>query len=301
MVTKQIKLHDAQETVRLLGEQDARLRELERDFGVEIVVRQDAVGGVHLNVRGSAARTEKAARRLREELDALRRRRAPADPNAFERSISTRRTFPRTAFTARTTAASCAAHAESAEIRRRDRGLRPDHRRRPAGTGRLISRRVRLARGSSRARSRSDLERPVVEAESGRVLPGDLMEKVTPTSVPSTTRSDDAGPERFRTCATTTSSRSCPWPTCGTHVRGRFMILDEARTPRPSRSRCPHPHGHRLEAVVTGDMTQNDLRAHGVRVGARDQGAQGVEGVSVQTLTEATVLRHPLVKRIIRA
>ena len=85
MVTKQIKLHDPQETVRLLGEQDARLRELERDFGVEIVVRQDAANGeLHLNVRGSSARVEKAARRLREELDALRRRAAPADPRGFE-------------------------------------------------------------------------------------------------------------------------------------------------------------------------------------------------------------------------
>ena len=59
MVTKQIKLHDPQETVRLLGEQDSRLRELQRDFGVEIVVRQDADDGeLHLNVRGSAARVE---------------------------------------------------------------------------------------------------------------------------------------------------------------------------------------------------------------------------------------------------
>ena len=63
MVTRQIKLADPQETVRLLGEQDARLRELERDFGVEIVVRQDGSSGeLHLNVRGSAARVEKAAR-----------------------------------------------------------------------------------------------------------------------------------------------------------------------------------------------------------------------------------------------
>ena len=64
MVTKQIKLHDPQETVRLLGEQDSRLRELERDFGVEIVVRQDAASGdLHLNVRGASTRRPEATNR----------------------------------------------------------------------------------------------------------------------------------------------------------------------------------------------------------------------------------------------
>ncbi|HAZ09179.1 MAG TPA: phosphate starvation-inducible protein PhoH, partial [Elusimicrobia bacterium] len=85
MTTREIKLQDSQEALRLLGEKDARLRELERDFGVEVLLRQDAsTGELRLSLRGSAARVEKAARRLRGELDALRRRAAPADARGFE-------------------------------------------------------------------------------------------------------------------------------------------------------------------------------------------------------------------------
>ncbi|PIR19081.1 MAG: hypothetical protein COV48_03960, partial [Elusimicrobia bacterium CG11_big_fil_rev_8_21_14_0_20_64_6] len=61
--------------MRLLGEQDARLRDFERDFGVEIFLRQDAESGdLSLSIKGNAKRVEKAARRLRTEIDALRRR-----------------------------------------------------------------------------------------------------------------------------------------------------------------------------------------------------------------------------------
>jgi len=85
MTTKLIRLNDQAETVRLLGEQDARLRELERDFGVEIFLRQDAESGdLSLTVKGSAQRVEKAAKRLRAEIEALRRRAAPIDPRGFE-------------------------------------------------------------------------------------------------------------------------------------------------------------------------------------------------------------------------
>ena len=85
MTTRQIKLNDAHEAVRLLGEQDSRLREFERDFGIELLLRQDGSSGeISLTLKGSSARVEKASKRLREELDALRRRAAPADPRGFE-------------------------------------------------------------------------------------------------------------------------------------------------------------------------------------------------------------------------
>ena len=85
MTSKQIRLQDQSETIRLLGQQDARLRELERDFGVEIFLRQDADSGeLSLTVKGSANRVEKAVKRLRAEVDALRRRAAPIDPRGFE-------------------------------------------------------------------------------------------------------------------------------------------------------------------------------------------------------------------------
>jgi phosphate starvation-inducible PhoH-like protein len=54
--------------------------------------------------------------------------------------------------------------------------------------------------------------------------------------------------------------------------------------------------------VVTGDLSQLDL-PRGIRSGLQDamDVLQGVESVSFTTFTDADVVRHPLVARIVRA
>jgi phosphate starvation-inducible PhoH-like protein len=54
--------------------------------------------------------------------------------------------------------------------------------------------------------------------------------------------------------------------------------------------------------VVTGDLSQIDL-PRGIRSGLQDaiDVLQGVESVSFTTFTDADVVRHPLVARIVRA
>jgi len=309
-VTKQIKLTDPQETVRLLGEQDARLRELERDFGVEIIVRQDAASGeLHLNVRGSAARVEKAARRLREELDALRRRAAPAlDPRGFEpinldapslpadglyRTHHGRVVRPRTPNQAK--------YAEAVATHDLTIGVGP------AGTGKTyLAVACALRALESRKVAKVILSRPVVEAgERLGFLPGDLMEKVNPYLRPLY----DAfysmlGPERFRTWRDNDVVEIVPLA----YMRGRtfedsFMILDEAQNTTPEQIKMFLTRmGTGSKAVVTGDVTQNDLPARAESGLTRVMKVlKGVEGVSTQLLTESDVVRHPLVKRIVRA
>ena len=309
MVTKQIKLHDPQETVRLLGEQDSRLRELERDFGVEIVVRQDAANGeLHLNIRGSSARVEKAARRLREELDALRRRAAPADPRGFEpinldapalpqdglyRTHHGRVVRPRTPNQQK--------YADMIDSHDLTFGVGP------AGTGKTyLAVACALRALESRKVEKVILSRPVVEAgERLGFLPGDLMEKVNPYLRPLY----DAflamlGPERFRNWRDNDVVEIVPLA----YMRGRtfedaFMILDEAQNTTPEQIKMFLTRmGTGSKAVVTGDLTQNDLPAR------TESGLQrvikvlkGVDGVGTMTLNETDVVRHPLVKRIIRA
>ena len=309
MVTKQIKLHDPQETVRLLGEQDSRLRELERDFGVEIVVRQDAANGeLHLHIRGSSARVEKAARRLREELDALRRRIAPADPRGFEpinldspalpqdglyRTHHGRVVRPRTPNQQK--------YADMIDAHDLTFGIGP------AGTGKTyLAVACALRALESRKVEKVILSRPVVEAgERLGFLPGDLMEKVNPYLRPLY----DAflamlGPERFRTWRDNDVVEIVPLA----YMRGRtfedaFMILDEAQNTTPEQIKMFLTRmGTGSKAVVTGDLTQTDLPAR------TESGLQrvvkvlkGVDGVATMTLNETDVVRHPLVKRIIRA
>lgn len=309
MTTREIRLNDAPEAVRLLGEQDARLRELERDFGVEIVVRQDAESGVlRLTVRGAAARVEKASKRLREELDALRRRAAPADARGFEplnldapnlpedglfRTHHGRVVRPRTPNQKRYVDAIASSDLTV--------GVGP------AGTGKtFLAVACALRALESRQVAKVVLSRPVVEAgERLGFLPGDLIEKVNPYLRPLY----DAfyamlGPERFRAWRDNDVVEIVPLA----YMRGRtfedaFIILDEAQNTTPEQIKMFLTRmGTGSRVVITGDATQNDLPA-GAKSGLMRavEVLKGVEGVCVQRLSEEDVSRHPLVRRIIRA
>jgi phosphate starvation-inducible PhoH-like protein len=81
------------------------------------------------------------------------------------------------------------------------------------------------------------------------------------------------------------------------------MILDEAQNTTPEQIKMFLTRmGNGSKAVVTGDLTQTDLPAR------TESGLQrvikvlkGVDGIATMTLNETDVVRHPLVKRIIRA
>lgn len=91
------------------------------------------------------------------------------------------------------------------------------------------------------------------------------------------------------------------------YMRGRtledaFIILDEAQN-------CTWPQlvmlltrlGHGSKCIVTGDLSQSDLRpgTEGLSHIARALG--NVEGIHVHTFTGDDVVRHPLVGRILKA
>ena len=150
------------------------------------------------------------------------------------------------------------------------------------------------------------LSRPVVEAgERLGFLPGDLMEKVNPYLRPLY----DAfysllGAERFRTWRDNEVIEIVPLA----YMRGRtfedaFMILDEAQNTTPEQMRMFLTRmGMGSKTVVTGDVTQHDLPARSESGLARSiEILKDVEGVSVLKLTESDVVRHPLVRRLIRA
>ena len=309
MTTRQIKLNDAHEAVRLLGEQDSRLREFERDFGVELLLRQDGSSGeISLTIKGSPTRVEKASKRLREELDALRRRAAPPDPRGFEplniespslpedglfRTHAGRVVRPRTPNQQKYVDA-IAGHDLTFGIG-------------PAGTGKtFLAVACALRALESRKVSKIILSRPIVEAgEKLGFLPGDMIEKVNPYLRP---LYDGfyamLGPERFRAWRESDVIEIVPLA----YMRGRtfedaFMILDEAQNTTPEQMKMFLTRmGQGAKVVVTGDMTQNDLggRSASGLVRAIDI-LKGVEGIASVRLGDADVMRHPLVKLVIRA
>jgi phosphate starvation-inducible PhoH-like protein len=92
------------------------------------------------------------------------------------------------------------------------------------------------------------------------------------------------------------------------YMRGRtlneaFIILDEAQNTTVSQMKMFLTRmGHGSKIVVSGDITQVDLPAH-TRSGLIDGLARlrGIRGFSAVELTEADIVRHPMVQEIVRA
>ena len=63
----------------------------------------------------------------------------------------------------------------------------------------------------------------------------------------------------------------------------------------------PDPAGLRLKIVITGDVTQIDLPDGKPPACGRPAGAEKVEGIGICELTNADVVRHVMVQRIVKA
>ena len=92
------------------------------------------------------------------------------------------------------------------------------------------------------------------------------------------------------------------------YMRGRtldnaFIILDEAQNTTPAQMKMFLTRiGFGSKVVITGDLTQKDL-PHGTVSGLETavKVLDGIEDVSVSTMTNKDVVRHPLVQRIVKA
>jgi phosphate starvation-inducible PhoH-like protein len=176
-----------------------------------------------------------------------------------------------------------------------------------AGTGKTyLAVACALAALKSGKVARIILTRPVVEAgEKLGFLPGDFYEKVHPYLKPLY----DAfysmvGPEQFRMLREEETVEIVPLA----YMRGRtledaFVILDEGQNTTSSQMKMFLTRlGMGSKAVVTGDVTQSDLEGKApsglVEI---EKILRDVEGIVFVRFTEDDVVRHSLVKKIIRA
>ena len=177
----------------------------------------------------------------------------------------------------------------------------------PAGTGKTyLAVAAAVAAFRERTVNRIILTRPAVEAgERLGFLPGDLQNKVDPYLRPLyDALYDMLGPETFQKYQERGSIEVAPLA----YMRGRtldnaFIILDEAQnTTREQMKMFLTRMGFNSKVVVTGDITQIDLPG-GTVSGLKEarKVLNGVEGIRFNTFTEVDVVRHELVKRIIRA
>ncbi|MEA2755269.1 MAG: phosphate starvation-inducible protein PhoH [Aliidongia sp.] len=150
------------------------------------------------------------------------------------------------------------------------------------------------------------LSRPAVEAgERLGFLPGDLKEKVDPYLRPLYDALHDMLPgDQIIKRLGNGDIEVAPLA----FMRGRtlahaFVILDEAQNTTPVQMKMFLTRlGEGARMAVTGDLSQIDL-PRGTRSGLTDalETLDGVEGIGMVKFTEADVVRHPLVMRIVRA
>ena len=177
----------------------------------------------------------------------------------------------------------------------------------PAGTGKtylavaaavdaLVKKRVR----------RIVLARPAVEAgENLGFLPGDMQAKVDPYLRPLYDALDEMMPfERIQRALETRTIEIAPLA----FMRGRtlgdaFVIVDEAQNATAMQMKMLLTRlGVNSRMVITGDKTQVDLPRNTesglVQV---ERLLPGIDGIAFQYFNEADVVRHRLVRDIIRA
>lgn len=177
----------------------------------------------------------------------------------------------------------------------------------PAGTGKTYTAVALAVRAlKNKAVRKIILTRPAVEAgESLGFLPGDLKEKIDPYLRPLYDALDDMIPsDKLNYYMANRIIEIAPLA----YMRGRtldnaFIILDEAQNATELQLKMFLTRiGSSAKAIITGDLTQIDLpknQKSGLIKATRI--LREIEGIAYVQLDEADVVRHKLVKSIIRA
>ena len=292
----------------LFGEHDRNLALIEHHTGVDILPR-----GNRLTLRGGTARARTLTREVLEELYKRAREGHAIDTAEVEGVIRLFATLP------------VEKKKEPArEIRTRRKVIRPRSAGQkvyldalaenelvfgigPAGTGKTY---LAVAHGIALLLAgeveRLILSRPAVEAgEQLGFLPGDMKEKVDPYLRPLYDALHDMlTPQRAQRMMADGTIEIAPLA----FMRGRTLshacvILDEAQNTTAMQMKMFLTRlGEGARMVITGDLSQIDLPA-GVTSGLRDavDKLAAVEGVAVVRFSDADIVRHPLVARIVEA
>ena len=293
------------------GVNDANLQEVSKLFGIRLVLRGD-----HVILSGELTAVEQAAPVVQHVIE-LSRLRAPFDTNDIARF-----------------AEGFAAHGGDGVVRPDDdtgialpdtrKVIRPksDGQRRylssildndivigigPAGTGKTYLAVAAAVDALYKKRvKRIVLARPAVEAgESLGFLPGDMQEKVDPYLRPLYDALEDMMPgDRVRRALEDMTIEIAPLA----YMRGRtlgdaFVILDEAQNSTTAQMKMFLTRlGLNSQVVITGDKTQIDLpRREDSGLLQIEAILSGIDGIQLIYLDDMDVIRHRLVKDIIRA
>lgn len=177
----------------------------------------------------------------------------------------------------------------------------------PAGTGKTYTAVALAVRAlKNKAVRKIILTRPAVEAgENLGFLPGDLKEKIDPYLRPLYDALEDMIPaDKLNYYMTNRVIEVAPLA----YMRGRtldnaFIILDEAQNTSDLQLKMFLTRiGANAKAVITGDITQIDLPKNMKSGLAKaERILSNIDGIGFIKLDESDVVRHRLVKQIIKA
>ena len=177
----------------------------------------------------------------------------------------------------------------------------------PAGTGKTyLAMALALASLKNNDVSRIVLTRPIIEAgERLGFLPGDILEKVDPYLRPLYDALQDIiGADKLERHRQRGTIEVVPLA----YMRGRtvndaFIVLDEAQNTTASQMKMALTRlGLGSRMIVTGDLTQSDLpeeQESGLRHSLRI--LRNIKEIEVCRLSDADIVRHDLVQRIVQA
>lgn len=293
------------------GVNDANMHEVSRLFGIRLVLRGD-----HVILSGELMAVEQAVRVVQHLIE-LSRLRAPFDANDIARFAE--------GFAARGSEGvvhpdddvGIALPGTRKVIRPKSEGQRRYLRSildndivigiGPAGTGKTYLAVAAAVDALYKKRiKRIVLVRPAVEAgESLGFLPGDMQEKVDPYLRPLYDALEDMMPsDRVRRALEDMTIEIAPLA----YMRGRtlddaFVILDEAQNSTTAQMKMFLTRlGLTSQVVITGDKTQIDLaRREDSGLLQIESILSGIDGIQFIYLDDMDVIRHRLVKDIIRA
>jgi phosphate starvation-inducible PhoH-like protein len=307
-VQTEVEVDDRDLLIALTGPGAGHLPTLEKTFGVSAGVRGNLV-----LLRGDKTAVAEAERAVLEILGALSR--GKLEGREVERSMRTLKAQPETDLVAlgsdvvlqtprrAITAKTVTQQRYVAAMRQHDIVFGVG----PAGTGKTYLAMAMAVRALMEKRiKRIVLTRPAVEAgERLGFLPGDLAEKVNPYLRPLYDALHDMmDVEKAEALVERKVVEVAPLA----FMRGRtlndsWVILDEAQNSTVEQMRMFLTRlGFGSKAVITGDVTQTDLPG-GTKSGLIDavQLLENVDGIAAVRFTDADVVRHPLVARIVRA
>ena len=299
-----------EEMQEVFGNLDANIHQIEQQSGVVIVARENEAV-----IRGSYAQCE-MAKRVLEELSKLYRQREYIDESklSYLLDIAKEGDTPMgmdamadvVALTHKGKPVKCRTFGQKRYMEAIDKNT-VVFAIGPAGTGKTY---LAMAKAvvalQNKVVSRIILTRPAVEAgEKLGFLPGDLQSKVDPYLRPLyDALYEFMGPDAYHKMVENGTIEVAPLA----YMRGRtlsdsFIILDEAQNCSMEQLKMFLTRfGEGSKVVVTGDVTQIDLpeeRKSGLK--RISEILSSVEGLAVVELSNKDVVRHKLVKDIVKA